>query len=107
MLSVRYFFRSGEVDFCHRQLLGKSCLGEPLRITHHEDFESVTIGGYTQNDLNGNVDWIQHRVGQSPTDGPTTKYLPTHDSTFGMTGEGKISSEIRIVESFLHSDDIS
>lgn len=61
---------------------------QPLRVTNHEEFETEAVGGYTSVGLNGNVEWLRHVLGESATDGPTTKYLPTYDASYSVPGEG-------------------
>lgn len=71
--------------------MSTSFSAQPLRVTNHEEFETESVGGYTPVGLNGNVEWLRHVLGESPTDGPTTKYLPTYDATYGAPGEGILS----------------
>nr|XP_039258477.1 meprin A subunit beta-like [Styela clava] len=59
---------------------------DTVRITNSVNFEETNAGGYAMED--SDTMWLRHNIDTSDASGPTTKYLPKFDSSFGQEGTG-------------------
>nr|XP_039248599.1 meprin A subunit beta-like [Styela clava] len=82
VIGQRSTFSPGDVTKIKRMY---DC-SDTVRISNTVNYEKTNAGGYSED--NSDVMWLRHNIETSDASGPTTKYLPKFDSTFGTEGEG-------------------